>query len=61
MDIKEIDKNFKIVSDVPDGLKYYKMPCDPFDLYGVFYEKETERFVRLPSEIADKVSKNVGI
>lgn len=61
MNIKDVDKNFKIVSDNSDGLKYYKIPCEPFDLYGVFYEKETERFVRMPSEIANKVSENVGI
>ena len=61
MEIKDVDKNFKVISDNADGLKYYKIPCEPFDLYGVFYEEKTERFVRLPSEIADSVSENVGI
>lgn len=61
MDIRKVDHNFLIKSEDPDGLKYYHIPSEPFDLYGVFYEKETERFVRMPSGIADSVSKNVGI
>ena len=31
MDIKDVDKNFKVISDNADGLKYYKIPCEPFD------------------------------
>ena len=59
MDIKKIDKNFLASEENSDGLKYYDIPCDPFDLYGVYYEKQTNRFVRLPSEIADIVSDGV--
>ena len=61
MSIKDVDKNFRVKSDESDGLKYYTIPFDPFDLYGMFYEESTKRFVRMPSDLADKVSANVGI
>ena len=61
MDIKKIDKNFNIESERADGLKYYRIPCEPFDLYGVYYEEKTERFVRMPSDIADGISQSVGV
>lgn len=62
MDISKIDKNFAVGEFRDDGdIRYYNIPCDSFDLYGVYYEKETERFVRMPSEIADKVSDGVKI
>lgn len=61
MDISKIDKNFATGGFHDEGdMRYYGIPCEPFDLYGVFYEKETERFVRMPSEIADKVSEGVS-
>ena len=56
MDIKKIDKNFKLTNDNSDKMNYYDIPSDPFDLYGVFYEKETKRFVRMPSEIANSIN-----
>ena len=60
MKIQSIDKNFMTQSESIDGLKYYTLPCVPFDLYGVFYEEKTKRFVRLDSKIAEKTSKSVG-
>ena len=60
MDIKEIDKNFNIVSENSDGLNYYEIPCEPFELYGVFYEKQTKRFVRMPSDVAGAISPAVA-
>ena len=61
MDITKIDKNFAVGKSYDDGdMRYYNIPCEPFDLYGVYYEKETKRFVRMPSAIADKVSEGVS-
>lgn len=61
MDISKIDKNFAAGEFHDDGeSRYYAIPCAPFDLYGVFYEKATERFVRMPSDIADKVNDGVA-
>ena len=62
MDISKIDKNFAVGEFRDYGeIRYYNIPCAPFDLYGVYYEKETERFVRMPSEIADRVNDGVKI
>lgn len=62
MDISKIDKNFVIGGTFDkDGYRFYNIPCAPFDLYGVYYEKETERFVRMPSEIADRVNDGVAL
>lgn len=61
MDIAKIDKNFAVGEYKDDGdTRYYTIPCEPFDLYGVFYEKENERFVRMPSDIADKLNENIA-
>lgn len=61
MDISKIDKNFATGTFQDEGTtRFYNIPCEPFDLYGVFYEKETERFVRMPSEIAENVSEGVS-
>ena len=60
MSIKEIDKNFDIVSENEDGLKYYNIPCEPFDIYGVIYEEAISRFVRMPSSVANEISSSVS-
>ena len=60
MRITDIDKNFDIVNESINGLKYYKVPCEPFDIYGVFYEEESKRFVRMPSNIAREISSSVA-
>ncbi|MBO4594246.1 MAG: hypothetical protein J5697_00920 [Clostridia bacterium] len=57
MDASKYDKNFNIKSDNTDGLEYYGIPCEPFDLYGVFYEEKTGRFVRMPSDAAKEISR----
>lgn len=60
MNLSKIDENFAIGSFQDDGnTRYYSIPCEPFDLYGVFYEKKTACFVRMPSEIADTVNEGV--
>ena len=62
MDISKIDKNFAAGKFRDDGdMRYYNIPCAPFDLYGVYYEKETERFVRMPSAVADNVNDGVKV
>ena len=61
MDISKIDKNFVVGSTFnKNGYRFYNIPSEPFDLYGVFYENETERFVRMPSAVADKVNDGVA-
>lgn len=60
IDISKVDKNFaQPAFDVKDGMKYYPIPCAPFELYGVFHDGEG--FVRMPREVASEVSEGVAI
>lgn len=60
MKITDIDKNFEIVS-TPSGETFeeYTIPDPRFSLSGVFFEESTNRFVRMPSAIADQVNQGV--
>ena len=55
--IAEIDKNFALQNLVKDDLKIFDLPCEPFDIYGVFYDKKEGRFLRLPHNEACKISR----
>ena len=60
MGIEKIDKNFQLKKTVViNGKKIYQIPSDAFSLYGVSYDLEQERFVRMPLDIAAKVSDGV--
>ncbi len=62
MDIREIDPNFAQNSDADqENTVYYAVTEPPFSLYGVFYEREEKRFLRMPSAVAASVSENVAI
>ena len=58
--IDEIDKNFKIETDLNEkNIRFYNVKEKPFDLYG-FYNSETGRqFTRMPPEIAKNISEGV--
>ena len=62
MNIEEIYPDFaeKGLTLTP-GQKFYRIPDENFDLYGVFYDKEAGRFLRMPQDIADKVSPTVAL
>lgn len=58
--IEEIDKNFKIKSDIShEGVKFYDAEEAPLGLYGVFREGEEECFRRLPKAVAAAVNEGV--
>ncbi len=59
MDIQKIDKNFAASTATEDGMRHFPIPQAPFSLYGVTYDKEKGRFLRLPEEIAASVSEGV--
>ncbi len=61
MKIKEVDPNFVINREpfTENGVRYYSIPNENFALYGVYYDKKREKFVRLDREIAKKV--NAGV
>lgn len=59
MKIEEVDKNFVIKSEKNDGLKYYDIPCEPFDLYGLIYDEKNNLFTRILEEDAEKISSGI--
>lgn len=61
MKIEKIDNNFvqNKYEEKVDKITY-TIPSEGFDLYGVFYDKERCRFMRMDADAADKVSKGVS-
>ena len=60
MDISKIDKNFKAQEVVAvDGKKTYPIPSAYFSLYGVNYDAKEKCFLRMPLDVAAKVSDGV--
>ncbi len=60
MDIRQIDKNFLQNSAVDGDNIFYDITQPPFSLYGVFYDEEKKRFLRMPQAIADQTSGGVS-
>ena len=58
MDFAKVDENFKINSKIEkDDIKFYSIDEKPFKIYGVF--RENDKYVRMPGEVAKKVSNGV--
>lgn len=60
MEIEKIDKNFAIKTERADGMKEYRLPCAPFDFYGVFYDENEGRFLRMDAVVANTVNEGVA-
>jgi hypothetical protein len=59
MDITKLDKNFALPPlDEPD-VEWFDVTEKPFSLHGIYYNKEEERFRRMPHEVASTV--NFGV
>ena len=58
MGIEKIDKNFEIQKGQDGDKACYEIPHSLFALHGVFYE-EPQGFVRVPSNVAQRVSDGV--
>ncbi len=57
--LESIDKNFKVERKVErEGLKFYDIEQEPFEIYGVY--RDGEKFRRMPEEVA-KSTKNDGV
>ncbi|MBR5139451.1 MAG: hypothetical protein IKV16_00205 [Clostridia bacterium] len=57
-DIEKIDKNFRVETKIVKAdIKFYSVLCDPFKLYGVFYQDG--HLCRLPERVAKNVSEGV--
>lgn len=59
MDVNKIDKNIDGKKAALDDLEYHRLPGPAFDLYGVYFDGKY--FVRMPEEIAEKVSAGVKV
>ncbi len=58
-DITKFDKNFIVETNVVRrGLKFYDPEEAPFSIHGVYREKD--KFVRMPSAVAESVNDGVG-
>ena len=58
MRIEDIDKNFKLESGIKrEGLHFISAASQPFDVHGLI--RISDRWVRMPLDIAEKVSANV--
>lgn len=58
-DITKIDKNFIVNTKIDkNDVKFYNVTEAPFKVYGVYHNGE--RFVRMPIEVAKKVSEGVA-
>lgn len=61
MDIRQIDKNFLQDSGFDaEKVKFYGVTEKPFALYGIFYDEECGRFLRMPAKTASAVSERVA-
>ena len=48
MDIKKIDKNFITEEAViKDNCKFFRIPARPIKLYGVYFDRKADRFLRI--------------
>ena len=59
MDITKIDKNFKAEIVEEQNGNVYRLPCEPFTLYGGWYEP-SYGFLKMPVETAQKISEGVA-
>ena len=61
MQIEKIDRNFKKQLYKETENHYtYTMPCEGFDLYGVFYDEERGKFLRMDMDVAKQASAGVA-
>lgn len=61
MKIDKIDKNFVQTTYVEsDEMRSYTIPCEGFDLYGVFYDDSRKRFMRMDGDVAEKANDGVA-
>ena len=61
MNIEKIDPYFKKEREWETaGKRRCRIPCEGFDLYGVFYDEKRRQFMRMDGDAAERVSEGVG-
>ncbi len=61
MKIQDLDKNFSQQKTQDEPVRFYEADEPPFDLYGVFYDGLSARFLRMPEKTAAAVGEGVRI
>lgn len=62
MQISDIDKNFEVKTvEKTEDCDYYDAKRPPFNFGGGLYEEENEKFVRVPTDLAKKISRGITI
>lgn len=60
MGIEKLDSNFAEKKVATEGeTRRYKLPCAPFDLYGVYFDEKNDRFVRMDLDVAQSLNEKV--
>ena len=61
MKIDQIDKNFlKDELSHSECKRCYSIPCEKFDLYGVYYDEDIQQFIRMDKTVARNISDPVA-
>lgn len=59
-DMTQLDRNFAVNSTIgKEGVRFYSIDQAPFALHGVV--KENGWYRRMPEQVAEQVSKRVGV
>jgi len=60
MNIDKLDKNFVVNTNITEpDIVWYDIRQAPFEIRGVFYDENKGRYLRIPREVAEKVSEPV--
>ncbi len=59
MNIQDFDKNFALPEMAEKDVCWYDANSYPFSLYGIYFDRETDRYRRMPEGVAKKVSNSV--
>ena len=61
MEIEKIDRNFAMREKiVTEEMTVYDIPSERFALYGVYFEEKANAFVRMDTEVAERVNAGVA-
>ena len=59
MNIERVDKNFLKTAVRTSNKIRYTIPCDGFDLYGIFYDEKRRKFMRMDGDVAEGINEEL--
>lgn len=57
--LSDIDKNFKPSFAGGENMTFFDCENEPFKIYGIYKESDSDEFIRMPQKIAKKVNEGV--